>query len=126
MSLVIDAGGLVALERGDLLAHSLLKRELLARKAPRSHAGVLGQVWRGGRGRQARLAQVLPAINIAPMDQRLGERAGVLLGRARMSDVVDAALVLLAVDGDMILTSDPDDLAALADAAGLHVNLVAV
>jgi len=49
-----------------------------------------------------------------------------LLGRARMKDVVDAALVLLAVDGDMILTSAPDDLAALADAAGLHVDLVAV
>jgi hypothetical protein len=69
---------------------------------------------------------VLPAIDVAPMDQRLGERAGVLLGRARMKDVVDAALVLLAVDGDMILTSDPDDLAALVDAVGLHVNLVAV
>jgi hypothetical protein len=126
MSLILDAGGLVALERGDVLAHSLVKRDLLAKSPPRTHAGVLGQVWRGGRGRQARLAHVLPAIDVAPMDQRLGERAGVLLGRARMKDVVDAALVLLAVDGDMILTSDPDDLAALVDAVGLHVNLVAV
>lgn len=43
-----------------------------------------------------------------------------------MKDVVDAAVVLLAVDGDTILTSDPDDLAALANTAGLHIDLVAV
>ena len=53
-------------------------------------------------------------------------RSGVLLGRARMSDVVDAALVLLASDGDYLLTSDPDDLEPLAAAAGIHVDLVRV
>jgi hypothetical protein len=42
------------------------------------------------------------------------------------SDVVDAALVLLAADGDEILTSDPADLRPLAAAAGVHVDLVPV
>jgi len=40
--------------------------------------------------------------------------------------VVDAAVVCLAGDGDDILTSDPADLRTLAEAAGVHVELVAV
>ena len=67
----------------------------------------MGQVWRGGSGRQARLAALLAALHTAALDASLGRRAGVLLGRARATDVVDAALVLLAVDGDSIVTSDP-------------------
>jgi hypothetical protein len=68
----------------------------------------------------------LAGVDVAPLDDRLGRRAGVLLGRAGGSDVVDAALVLLAADGDEILTSDPDDLRPLAVAAGVHVDLVPV
>jgi hypothetical protein len=38
--------------------------------------------------------------------------------------VIDAALVLLAEDGDRIITSDPEDIAPLARAADLDVELV--
>jgi hypothetical protein len=63
---------------------ALLKREFfLAGRAPRTHGGVIGQVWRGGAGRQARLAPLIPALHIAPLDEPLGRRAGVLLGKAR-------------------------------------------
>ena len=126
MSLVLDAGALVAVERGDRDTLALLKAELLAGRAPLTHGGVVGQVWRGGAGRQANLARLLPALEIVPLDDALGRRAGVLLGRARTEDVVDAAVVLLAVDGDLILTSDPRDLRALAHAAEVHVDLVPV
>lgn len=126
MSLVLDAGALVAVERGDRDTLALLKAELLAGRAPLTHGGVVGQVWRGGAGRQANLARLLPAVEIVPLDEALGRRAGVLLGRARTADVVDAAVVLLAVDGDLILTSDPRDLRALAHAAEVHVDLVPV
>lgn len=40
--------------------------------------------------------------------------------------MIDAAVVLLASDGDEILTSDPEDLAALAEASGTHADLIAV
>ena len=43
-----------------------------------------------------------------------------------MTDVVDAAVVLLAADGDVILTADPQDLSPLAASAGLHVDVVPV
>ncbi len=126
MSLVLDTGALLAAERGDRDTVALLKRELLARRVPLTHGGVVGQAWRGGAGRQARLARLLPALQIVPIDETLGRRAGVLLGRARKSDVIDAAVVLLASDGDVVLTSDPRDLKALADAAGIHADLVLV
>jgi hypothetical protein len=35
-------------------------------------------------------------------------------------------VVCLAADGDDILTSDPGDLGALAEAAGVHVELIPV
>jgi hypothetical protein len=105
MTLILDAGALVAIERGE--------------------RGVVGQVWRGGSGRQARLAAFMPGLQTVPLDASLGRRAGVLLGRARSADVVDAALVLLASDGDSILTSDPHDIAPLAASAGLDVDVVA-
>jgi hypothetical protein len=126
MSLVLDAGALVAIERGERHLVALLKRELLAGRAPLTHGGVVGQVWRGGSGRQARLAALLPGLHTAALDASLGRRAGVLLGRARTTDVVDAALVLLAVDGDTIITSDPDDIARLAVSAGLDADIVPV
>ena len=123
--LVLDAGALIALERADPGLLALLKGELLAGRTPVTHGGVVGQVWRGG-PRQARLASLLPALQIAPLDEALGRRAGALLGRARTKDNHDAAVVLLAGDGDTILTSDPKDLRALALAADVHVELVLV
>jgi hypothetical protein len=72
------------------------------------------------------LARLLPAIDVRGLDDAVGRRAGVLLREARQIDVIDAALVLLARDGDDIFTSDASDLVALAGAAGLHVDLVPV
>ena len=126
MSLVLDAGGLIAIERADRDVLALLKREFLAGRVPVTHGGVLGQVWRGGAGRQANLARIAASIEVVPLDAALGRRAGDLLGRAKASDVIDAAVVLLAVDGDLLLTSDPDDLSSLAEAADIHVDLVPV
>ena len=124
MSLVLDAGALVAVERGEREVLALIKQELRDGRAPRTHGGVVGQVWRGGAGRQAILARLLPGLDVLPIDVELGRRAGMLLGRAKRTDVIDAAVVLLAADGDIILTSDPEDLRALAAAARADVDLV--
>ena len=125
MSLVLDAGALIAVERGDRDTIALIKHELLSRRTPITHGGIVGEVWRGG-ARQARLARLLPALNVIALDLALGRRAGVLLGRTRMDDVHDAALVLPAEDGDFVITSDPDDLEPLSHATGVHVDIVPV
>ena len=55
-----------------------------------------------------------------------GTRAGMLLAPRCRCDAIDATVACLAADGDDTLTSDPGDLRALAEAAGIHVGLIPV
>lgn len=123
MSLVLDSGALVALERNERRMWVRLKAAQLEGDLPRTHAGVVGQVWRGG-ARQARLSQALDGIDVRPLDEPLGRAAGQLLAAAGLEDVIDAAVVLLSNDGDEIVTDDRHDLERLAQASGRHVELI--
>ena len=123
MSLVLDSGALVALERNERPMWVRLKAAQMEGDLPLTHAGVLGQVWRGGQ-RQARLSQALDGIDVLALDEALGRAAGRLLAATGLTDVVDAAVVLLASDGDEIVTVDREDLEHLAAASGRHVELV--
>ena len=126
MSLVLDSGALIALEKNDRVMWRRLKAALVANSVPVSHGGIVGQVWRGGGPRQTLLARALAGIDIRPLDESLGRAAGDLLARAGSADVIDAALVLLADDGDDIVTSDPEDIEPLAARLGRHVELLHV
>lgn len=126
MKLVLDSGALIALERNDRAMWRRLKSALLAGTVPVCHGGIIGQAWRGAGPRQALMAKALAAVEVRPLDESLGRAAGELLAAARMQDVVDAALVLLAEDGDDIVTSDSNDIEPLAAFAGRHVELIRV
>jgi hypothetical protein len=126
MSLVLDSGALIALEKNDRAMWRRLKAALLAESVPVSHGGIVGQAWRGGGPRQALLALALAGIDVRPLDDSLGRAAGSLLARDGSADVIDAALVLLAEDGDDIVTSDPEDIEPLATCLGRHVEVVRV
>jgi hypothetical protein len=123
VSLVLDSGALVALERNERQMWVRLKAAQVDGDLPLTHAGVLGQVWRGG-PRQARLSQALGGIDVRALDEPLGRAAGLLLGAAGLADVIDAGVVLLAADGDEIVTVDREDLERLAAASGRHVELI--
>lgn len=123
MTLVLDAGALVALDRNERAMWTRLKATQISGDLPVTHGGVVGQVWRGG-PRQARLAQALVGIEVRALDERLGRAAGELLGAAKTADAIDAAVVLLAADGDEIVTGDTDDLAHLVAVARRHVELI--
>jgi hypothetical protein len=124
MTMILDCGALLALEANDRAMWRRYKSARLAGSVPVSHAGVIGQAWRGRGPRQALLATALSGVDIRALDDALGRKAGVLLGQAGTTDVIDAALVLLAGDGDEIVTSDPGDLALLAARADLHVDVM--
>ncbi len=117
-ALVLDAGALIAYERGDRKTAQRLRTAELEGSEVVTSAIVVAQVWRGGRGQQVLLARLLSIIDVRPIDAELGRRAGELLGRSGTDDPIDAAVVLLAQDRDRILTSDPDDIQRLAEAAG--------
>jgi hypothetical protein len=123
VSIVLDSGALVALDRNERAMWTRLKAAQMEGDLPLTHAGVLGQVWRGG-ARQARLSHALNGIDVRELDERLGRAAGELLGAAGLADVIDAAVVLLATDGDEIVTADRDDMERLAAASGRHVELI--
>ena len=126
MRLVLDAGAFVALERNDRAMWVRLKAALLDGTELLSHGGVVGQVWRSGGARQASLARALPSVDVRPLDEGLGRAAGALLAKTRGRDVVDAAVVALAESGDVLLTSDPEDLGPLAYVAGVSLDIHAI
>jgi hypothetical protein len=126
VKLVLDSGALIALERNDRAMWRRLRAARLAGYELVTHGGVVGQAWRGKSPRQALLAKALDGINVRPLDRALGIAAGELLALAKRSDVVDAALVLLAEDEDHIATSDPDDIEPLAARSGRDVELILV
>lgn len=116
---VLDAGALIALDRGDKRMIALLDRALARGVAFRVPAGVVGQAWRDGRV-QATLARFLRAdeVTIVPLDEQLARSCGELCGAANTSDIIDASVVILARERrDLIITSDPNDLRHLDPAA---------
>ena len=115
----LDAGALIALDRGERRMITLLDQALRARKAFRVPAGVVGQVWRHGRI-PVTLARFLkaPEVEIVPLDEHLSRSCGELCGARGTSDVIDASVVIVAKEGnDVIVTSDDDDLRRLDPAA---------
>lgn len=125
MALILDAGALIAFERGVQRAVASVGLAQHAGTPIHTTSGVVAQVWRGG-GRQARLALLLRGIDERSLDEHASRRIGMLLGEAGSSDVVDASIVDIAIDGDEILTSDVADITSLADAAGKRLMITPV
>ncbi|MGH3985514.1 MAG: hypothetical protein ACRDST_23230 [Pseudonocardiaceae bacterium] len=75
-------------------------------------APVVAQAWRGG-ARQARLARLLQMVDVRGTGLREARAAGELLAVSDTSDAVDALIVMVALPGDQLLTSDPADLRTL-------------
>ncbi len=114
--LTLDTGALIAAERNDRAFWAFWKEASERGVVPVVPAAALAQAWRSPR--QARLAQVVKACFVEPLEESLAGAAGELLGRAKAYDVVDAAVVAGAAGrGDAVLTSDPRDLRRLAAVA---------
>jgi PIN domain nuclease of toxin-antitoxin system len=124
--LVLDAGAFIAAERGTGDVAALVKNEFMSGRVPLTNGAVIAQIWRGGTGRQVKVALLLDNVEVVPVDDGLGKRAGMLLARTGAADAIDASVVCLAQDGDDILTSDPRDLLDLVRTAGVHVELIPV
>jgi DNA-binding transcriptional MocR family regulator len=124
-ALILDAGALVAVDRGDRAMIARLRAAQQHGLDLRSNAMVVAQVRRDRHSRQAGLAQLLRAVDVRAVSPEDGRRAGVLLGVTGTSDAVEATIVLLASPGDRIVTSDPHDLAALAEAAANRAVIIA-
>ncbi len=123
-ALVLDAGALVAVDRGDRAIAARLRVAERNGLALRTNGAVVAQVWRDPSGRQAQLARLLRAVEVTPVDRRLGQDAGVLSARAGAGDAVDATVVAISNAGDRILTSDPGDIRPLVAASRRPILVV--
>ncbi|MBV9853596.1 MAG: hypothetical protein JOY82_03590 [Streptosporangiaceae bacterium] len=111
-----DSGALIAAERGERLIWGRHRALLLRRVVPTVPAPVVAQCWRGT-PRQAQLARLLAGCEVETLDDTGARATGTLAGRARTTDIVDANVVEGALRrGDVIISSDEGDLAAIAAA----------
>lgn len=117
---ILDAGALIALDRGDRDTWALVADAQRHGMRPAVPAPVIAQAWRGG-ARQARLAQALSGTDQVAADGALAHRAGELLAQSGTTDVLDALVALVATDrpGWEVLTSDPDDIHHLLATLGI-------
>lgn len=110
-----DSGALLAAERNQREVWMIHAEALARGMRPVVPAGVLGQAWRGGP--QARLSRLLRGCQIEDLDEARARTAGAACAKAGSSDMVDATVVVGAVSrGDLVVTSDPDDLLRIAAA----------
>ncbi len=111
----LDAGALIALDRGSVRVVTLLARTVDGGGSLETPAPVIAQVWRDG-PRQARLARFLRArdVVVVDLDRETALAVGVMCGATGVADVVDGHVALHARRRDLaVLTSDPVDIARL-------------
>ncbi len=122
MRLVLDAGALIAIDRADPRMAQIIELSRRAGAELVSTSVAVGQAWRDG-GRQARLARALPMIDIRVVGLAEAKQAGELLRSTGSADVVDALVALLALPGDIVVTSDVDDLSDLLGHRGVRATV---
>lgn len=123
--IVYDTGALVAAERADDQVWFVHRRALGRGLRPVVPSVVLAQAWRGGP--QPNLSRLLKGCVIEALAENAAREVGRLLATNGSADVVDAAVVVSAASrGDLVVTSDPDDLAALATALGVPLGMQAI
>jgi hypothetical protein len=118
MGVTYDTGALIAADSGERRIWARHRALLMRREVPTVPAPVVAQSWRGT-NRQAQLARMLTGCFVESLDDTRARAAGSLATAAATGDVVDACVVEGALRrGDIVVSSDHDDLQRLADAVG--------
>jgi predicted nucleic acid-binding protein len=111
--LTLDAGALIAYERGDARIREILTVAYARGLVPTIPAIVLAEVWRGD-AKDARVARLLKASSIEIVDEQLARAAGNLRRSTPGSGTIDACIAVgVRRRLDAIATSDPKDMRML-------------
>ena len=113
--ITFDAGGLIALDRGDRRVLVLLARAVDIGAQVTVPAAALAQAIRRPE-RQARLARMIrqPGTSVVALDRVDATGIGRLLATSGTADIADAHVVICARRASQqVVTSDPDDLRRL-------------
>jgi predicted nucleic acid-binding protein len=116
MGVTYDTGALIAADRGERRMWARHRALLMSRQVPTAPAPVVAQSWRGG-ARQALLARLLAGCDVEALDDNQARTVGSLAARTGTADIVDACVAEGALRRhDLAISSDPDDLEAIAAA----------
>ena len=111
--LTLDAGALIAYERGDFEIRRILKAAFRRGVTTTIPAVVLAEVWHGDR-KDAPVARLLTWCRIEPLDEKRARAAGALRRSTAGAGAIDACVAVGARErGDVVATSDPDDMRRL-------------
>jgi hypothetical protein len=123
MGITYDSGALIAADRAERRIWARHRALLALREVPTVPAPVVAQSWRGG-GRQALLARLLAGCGVEALDEVQARAVGSLAARAAATDIVDACVVEGAIRRrDLVVSSDPDDLQAIAAAVSRRLEI---
>jgi hypothetical protein len=122
--LTLDAGALIAAEKGDRRFWALWSEALDRGATVTVPAAVVAQVWRGN---SVVVARILKGCAVEPLSEERAKASGRLLALSRTKDVVDASVVMGAsTRHDAIVTSDRGDIDRLARALRRKVPIIEV
>jgi predicted nucleic acid-binding protein len=111
--LTLDAGALIAYERGQERIRKILAVGYERGFVPTIPAIALAEVWRGD-AKDARVARLLKASSVELLDERTARAAGSLRRATPGANAIDACIAVgVRRRGDAIATSDPGDMRAL-------------
>ena len=112
--IVLDSGAVIAFEREKRAFLSILASALRRGLTLCVPSVVVAETWRGGR-RSARTAMLFAMSRIEPLHEGVARAAAEARAAVRRSTTIDAIVVATAERvGGAVVTSDPDDLEALA------------
>ena len=131
MTIVLDAGALIALDRGDRDTWSRLRTAFQNGDRVRAPAGVIGQARRDP-NRQVLLSRALKQCDEVPLDGSSARASGRLCGHTDTADVIDASVAITVANSInrgaevVLLTSDGRDLQTLLSALNANARIVEV
>jgi len=115
MTVVLDSGAFIAVERNDKALKALLTAARDESTTVVVPATVVAETWRGS-ARDAKTARLLKATDeCVPLTFAAARETGELLAKSRKATLVDANVVSIAIARrpSTIVTSDPGDIARL-------------
>lgn len=111
---VLDTGALIALERGQQGIRKIHRLAVECGYQLVAPTPVIAEWWRGGR-REKERAKILRTLFLEPPDGHVARLAGAAIGIVGAS-IVDALVMASAsLRGDVVYTSDVDDLERLRE-----------
>jgi predicted nucleic acid-binding protein len=113
LGLTFDTGALIALERRRQRMADVFRRATQRGLTITVPASVVAEWWRGQRGRLVH--DILASVDVEKLTEEVARAAGEALAATGRSNSVDAVVVASAATrGDIVYTSDLEDLERLA------------